>query len=105
MYQTPSRVLIAAAAVAFVARCSGNSGALAPNQPLSLAPSARHIEAGMRILPGPAVAGPMIVPQVPRQPKAPRGWPAAAPNRQILFVADSSSGVLNVLPQDAECLT
>jgi YVTN family beta-propeller protein len=99
MYQTPSRVLIAAAAVAFIAGCSGNSGALAPNQSLSLAPSSRHVDSGMRILPGPAVAGPMIVPQVPRQPKAPRGWPAGAPNRQMLFVADSSSGVLMYSPK------
>ncbi len=99
MNQTPRRVLIAAVAAALAAGCSGNSGSLAPGQSTSLTPSARHAGAGMRVLPGPDVAGPMIVPDVPRQPKAPRGWPAAAPNRQILFAADESSGVLMYNPK------
>jgi len=55
----------------------------------------------MRVLPGPVVSGPRIVPLVPRQPNAPRGWPngLAAPNRQVLFVADSASGVLLYSPK------
>jgi hypothetical protein len=100
MHQTPSRVLIAAAAIAFVAGCSGNPASFTPGQPTSLTPSAHQVPAGMRVLPGPAVSGPTIVPLVPRQSNAPRGWPAAAPNRQILFVSDdSSNSVLMYLPK------
>lgn len=91
-----SRALIAAAALAFVAGCSGNSTSLAPGQSSSLAPSI-HVGKGMRALPGPALTGPLIVPAVPRQPNAPRGWPAK--QQQILFVADSSSGVLMYDPK------
>jgi len=91
MHQTPSRVLIAAAAIAFVAGCSGNSALSIPSQSTSITPSAHQVPAGVRVLPGPAVSGPTIVPLVPRQPNAPRGWPAAAPNRQILFVSDEST--------------
>lgn len=98
MHQTPSRVLIAAAAAALIAGCSGNSASLTPGQSGSLSP-AHHVSPGMRVLPGPAVAGPMIVPRVPLQPNAPRGWPAGAPNRQLIFVADSSSGVLMYSPK------
>jgi hypothetical protein len=97
MNQTPRRVLIAAVAAALVSGCSGNTGSLAPAQ--SLTPSMRQAGAGMRVLPGPAVVGPTIVPLVARLPNAPRGWPAGAPNRQILFVADSSSGVLMYSPK------
>ncbi|MGA8535303.1 MAG: hypothetical protein WB615_14445 [Candidatus Tumulicola sp.] len=99
MRQTPSRVLIAAVAVALAAGCSGNPASLTPGQSTPLTPSSRQAGTGMRVLPGPAVAGPRIVPLVPRQPNAPRGWPAAAPNLQILFVADASSGVLMYSPK------
>lgn len=100
MHQTPGRVLIAAAAIAFVAGCSGNSALSTPGQSTSLASSAHQVPAGMRVLPGPAVSGPTIVPLVPRRSNAPRGWPAAAPNRQILFVSDdSSNSVLMYLPK------
>ncbi len=99
MNQTRSRVLIAAVAAALVAGCSGNPASLTPSQAGSLTPSSRQVGSGMRVLPGPAISGPRIVPLVPRQPNAPRGWPAAAPNRQILFVADASSGVLMYSPK------
>jgi len=48
----------------------------------------------MRVLPGPSVSGPIVAPLVPREPNAPRGWPAKKKKAEILFVSDSSSGIL-----------
>jgi len=93
------RALIAAAALAFSAGCSG--GPLASNQPSSITPSSHRAGPGMRVLPGPEVAGPIVAPLVPRVPSAPRGWPAKKKKQQILFVADSSSGVLMYNPKVA----
>jgi hypothetical protein len=54
----------------------------------------------MRALPGPLVAGPRIVSLVPREPNAPRGWPnKRKKKKEILFVADGSSGVLTYNPK------
>jgi YVTN family beta-propeller protein len=92
------RTLIAAAAAASIAGCSGNSGSVTSGQPFTATPS-NHASAGMRELAGPAVSGPLIVPIVPRQPNAPRGWPNGAPNRQLIFVADASSGILMYSPK------
>jgi hypothetical protein len=92
------RVLVAAAALTFAAGCSNNPTSFTPGQSSSLSPSSQRIVAGMRVLPGPAVAGPIIVPLVPRDVNAPRGWPVEPARHhrhpQLLFVADSSSGVL-----------
>lgn len=87
------RMLTAAAAVAFVAGCSGNSGSLAPGQSSATTPSMHQAASGMRVLPGPQVAGPVRVPLVPRPASLPHIWPSA-PNRQILFVADASNNQL-----------
>jgi hypothetical protein len=93
------RALVAATALAFAAGCSGNSMSIAPGQS-SLAPSARHVPPGMRLIPGPVVAGPILVPLLPRQVHAPHGWPAKKKKkREILFVADASSGVLMYDPK------
>lgn len=92
------RAVIAATALAFAAGCSSSSTSLAPGQSSSLIPSSQRIVAGMRVLPGPAVSGPTIVPLVPQTINAPRGWPVEPArhrrHRQLLFVADGSSGVL-----------
>lgn len=101
MSHTPLRLLSAAAAAVLIAGCSGNSGSVTSGQPITVAPS-NHVGTGMRELAGPAVTGPIIAPIVPRQPNAPRGWPAAAPNRQLIFVSDeSSSSVLMYSPKTA----
>lgn len=99
MSNNVSRALIAAVAAGLIAGCSGNSGSLTSGQPSAFAPS-NHLGAGMRELAGPEVAGPMIVPRVPRQSDAPRGWPNGSPNRQVIFVSDqSSSSVLMYSPK------
>ena len=84
------RALIACAALAFAAGCSSNSASFAPGQSPALIPSSDHVWSEMRILPGPVVAGPIVVPLVPRPINAPRGWPAKKKKHPILFVADGS---------------
>ena len=92
------RVLVAAAALTFAAGCSNNPTSFTPGQSSSLSPSPQRIVAGMRVLPGPAVSGPTLVPLVPRDVNAPRGWPVTPDKKrrhpELLFVSDSSSGVL-----------
>jgi hypothetical protein len=80
------RVLLAAAAVALAAGCSTNSTSVAPGGS-SVVPSSHGVPAGMRLLPGPAVIGPTLVPLVPRHSNAPKGWPAKKA-AQILFVSN-----------------
>jgi streptogramin lyase len=91
------RVLIAAAALAFVAGCSGNSGSLAPGQSSSLTPS-YTVKPGMRVLPGPAVMGPTIVPIVAPRNNAVRGWPSSKRKRrhEILFVGDEATSAVDM---------
>ena len=97
------RALPAAAALTLVAGCSGTS--LTPGQSAAVSPNAYHAPAGMRVLPGPAVAGPIVVPLVPRKPNAPAGWPDPRKrhhhHKEFLFVADASSGVLIYNPKTA----
>jgi len=91
------RLLIAAAALAFAAGCSGNPSTSSSGGSL-LTPSSKLAAPGMRILPGPLVAGPLIVPIVPHRSNLPHRWPANA--KQILFVAaNSSSEVLMYDPK------
>jgi streptogramin lyase len=81
------RTIVAGAALAFAAGCSGT--ALAPR-------------ASQGALLGPLVAGPRVESLVPRQPNAPRGWPdKKKKKKEILFVADGSSGVLTYNPKMA----
>jgi hypothetical protein len=95
------RTLIATAALAFAAGCSSNNS-LAPGQSSSIMPSSRQAAGGMRILPGPVVVGPLVVPLTPRAVRAPHGWPAKKKKKsEILFVADASSGVLMYDPKKA----
>jgi hypothetical protein len=101
MLQTPvRRILIAAGMISFAAACSSNS--YTPGQPTSVTPSTHRVPQGMRMLPGPIVAGPRIVSAVPRKPNAPAGWPAPKKKKkELLFVADGSSGVLIYNPKAA----
>jgi hypothetical protein len=82
------RALIAAAALAFVAGCSGNSASLAPGQPSSVMPSSRQVQSAMRRVPGSAVEGAYQVPLVPHPWNLPHVWPDMGPLPQVLFVAD-----------------
>lgn len=93
------RTIVVGATLAFAAGCSGNS--FSPGQSSSVATSSVKLGPGMRVLPGPLVAGPRIVPLVPREPNAPRGWPneKKKKKKEILFVADGSSGVLTYNPK------
>ncbi|HEY1867169.1 MAG TPA: hypothetical protein VGG70_02665 [Candidatus Cybelea sp.] len=92
------RILIAAGTISLAAGCSANS--FTSGQPSSVAPSLQRIPHGMRVLPGPVVAGPRVVSAVPKKPNAPAGWPAPK-GKELLFVADSSSGVLIYNPKAA----
>ena len=70
---TLRRALLVGAALAFVSGCSG-SGPNSTQNSSAVTPSSRAIPAGMRMLPGPVVSGPRIVPIVPLKPNAPLGW-------------------------------
>lgn len=96
------RALVGAVALALASGCSGNSSPVAPGQPGSLAPSSRQIGLGVRILPGPAVSGPTVVPLVPHRSNLPHAWPAKKKQKQILFVSDlEASEVLMYDPKKA----
>jgi hypothetical protein len=101
MLQTLTRrALVAGAALSFVAGCSGSS--LNSGQTPSVIPNSAHVVGGMRVLPGPDVSGPIVVPAVPARPFAPAGWPDKKKKKKsLLFVADASSGVLIYNPKTA----
>ncbi len=91
MHDTLSRrMLTAAAALAFVAGCSGSPASLAPGQSSAMTPSAHQAGPGMRVLRGPAVSGPIAVPLVPHPANLPHAWPKTA-SGQILFVSDATN--------------
>ena len=93
------RLPIAVAALAFAAGCSGYSQASGAGQQ-SLTPSSYSGGPGMRVLPGPVVAGPLVVPIVPHRSNLPHRWPDKKKQQQILFVAaNSSSEVLMYDPK------
>jgi streptogramin lyase len=92
------RALVAAAAVSFAAGCSGNSLTSGPSS--SLTPSANHYAGPVRILRGPDVSGPIVVPLYPTKHSAPAGWPKKK-QAATLFVADCADGVLLYNPNDA----
>ncbi|MBV9057476.1 MAG: hypothetical protein JO351_12660 [Candidatus Eremiobacteraeota bacterium] len=97
---TLRRALLVGAALAFVSGCSG-SGPNSTQNSSPVTPSSHAIPAGMRMLPGPVVSGPRIVPIVPLKPNAPLGWPPRHRHKEILFVADGSGGVLMYNPRVA----
>jgi hypothetical protein len=96
------RALVAGTTLAFAAGCSNYSSS--PSRYSPVVASRRDVGEKMRVLPGPAVAGPIVVPAVPQNPNAPAGWPDRRGHhhkrrRSILFVADASSGVLMYDPK------
>jgi hypothetical protein len=102
MLQTFSRrTLILGTALAFAAGCSSNS--MAPSQSSSVTPTSRYAGENVRVFPGPAVIGPIVVPAVAHKPNAPAGWPDAKKKKKksILFVSDESGGILMYDPTKA----
>jgi len=93
------RAFSAVAVITLLAGCSGNSGISAPSQS-GMLPQSHAFGVATRVLPGPVVAGPIVVPLVPRPHDAPAGWPASA--KEILFVADGSANqILMYNPKQA----
>jgi hypothetical protein len=101
MLQTVSRrALCAAAALAFAAGCSGNT--LTSGGSSALTPSTHVAGQAWRILPGPVVSGPILIPLTHPISNAPKGWPdKKKKKKEILFVADCDSGVLMYDPTKA----
>lgn len=52
--------------------------------------SGAAVASGTRLLPGPVVMGPTVVPLVPKRVAAPRGWPAGKKSK-LVFVANISA--------------
>jgi hypothetical protein len=93
------RALAGVVALVFIAGCSNNPSSLTPGSS-SLSSQSVHVPPGMRLIPGPVVAGPILVPLHPQPHKLPHVWPAN-PN-QILFSSDTSTNeVLMYDPRSA----
>jgi hypothetical protein len=71
-----------------LAGCSGGS-TVTPASGAGPA-SGASVNNGMRVLPGPVVMGPTIVPIVPKRIAAPRGWPTGKKSK-LVFVANISA--------------
>jgi hypothetical protein len=83
MFETSfRRATVAAAALAVVAGCSGNTASFSPSQ------SSSNVAVGMRRIQGAAVERPLVVPVVPHPLALPHVWPDHHRHKQILFVAD-----------------
>ncbi len=83
------RALVGAVALIFAAGCSNNPSSLAPGSSSSLRSQSVHVPPGMRLVPGPAVVGPVFVPLHPQPRNLPHLWPANP--RQVLFSSDTST--------------
>jgi len=80
-----SRALIVIAVLVGVAGCGGSSSSVTPAGSLT------------RLVPGPVVAGPVVVPMIPLPVTGPRGWPDAAKRaKPILFVSDLQGNVVRL---------
>jgi hypothetical protein len=93
MLETLSRrALVGVAALVFVAGCSTSSNSLTPGSPSSLGSQSVHVPPGMRLLPGPAVVGPVLVSLHPHPSNLPHVWPDRHHHhKQILFASDSGN--------------
>jgi hypothetical protein len=89
------RALTAVAALAFAAGCAGNSSPVTPGSS-RFQPSLRQAGPANRVIPGPAVAGSIVVPVVPHRTSLPHGWPAQRLGKPILFVADLTNSVVEL---------
>jgi sugar lactone lactonase YvrE len=87
------RALLIAAAL-FIAGCSGGNvvSSAGLSSPVA-ANDASHAASGYRMIPGPAVIGPMLVPINPPQH---RGWISRKKSAATLFVGDSEKNVVNL---------
>lgn len=76
---------IAIAASLLLTACSGNSSSLVPMRPPM-----------SRVVAGPAISGPIVVPLVPPPLSGPIGWPKGKGAKPILFVADLQGSVIRM---------
>jgi hypothetical protein len=67
--------------------CSGSSAPMSAGSSPSIAASSSRVVSQVRVLPGPAVMGPLVLPLVAHPWNLPHRWPKTA-SGQILFVAD-----------------
>lgn len=82
------RALAAAAAMAFVAGCAGNTAG--SGQVPWMVP--QSVQRGARVLPGPIVSGPIVLSAYPHPSNLPHVWPTHHHHKpQILFVSDQSN--------------
>ena len=91
---TIRRMFGTSAAILFIAGCAGGTSSIAPGvHANSPSKSSIRIPAGYRSLPGPAVAGPLIVPiGHANRP----GFIRPSPSGEILYVADANNNVVNL---------
>jgi hypothetical protein len=88
------RMLGTTAAILFIAGCSSGTSSVAPGSHANSPTQSKiHIPAGYRAFPGPAVAGPLIVPIAHANR---HGYFSAAASNKILYVADAASNVVNL---------
>lgn len=87
------RAFVGLVALVFVAGCSTNPSSLTPGSSSSLSSQSVHVPPGMRLLPGPAVVGPLLVPLVPHQHNLAHAWPLRHRHHhpQILFSSDANT--------------
>lgn len=87
------RALVGVVALVFVAGCSNNPSSLTPGSSSSLSSQSVHVPPGMRLLPGPAVAGPILVPLVAHPRNLPHVWPDRRRHHhpQVLFSSDANT--------------
>ncbi len=86
------RALVGVAALVLAAGCSSSSNSLTPGSSSSLTSQSVHVPPGMRLLPGPVVAGPILVPLVAHHSNLPHVWPDRRRHHpQILFSSDANA--------------
>ena len=90
---TTRRMIATSAAILFVAGCSGSGSSITPGAGPKLSQSSIHVPAGYRAYPGPAVAGPLIVPIAHANHP---GFVRPSASGKILFVADANNNVVNM---------
>jgi len=86
--KTRSLLLLSAiTTLSVLVACSSSSVPMSAGSSPSIAAASSHVVPQVRILPGPKVMGPLLLPLAPRPWNLPRRWPRTK-SGQILFVAD-----------------